>query len=275
MQRVFAGRACKLSSLGIAILAGSACCAVAVRDTPKAQAAKATIRSFAQGKEGNCSSIGFIKAVIHSGFGVFKEWRVMPGGGVRAQNHAGRAFEVSKSEVDLASSRSRFVVEKAVSGSDDALQRANEVFAVLAKACQNSCEANDGLCPYGTLGRCSYEGAVGQLADALYFAAPPDLLGLRQGEDWNRVRGWKVRKWFAVTRFVRGGGSCVVATRGHTFFVSEGWADWYGRPVPFGSKVGSLLALRAADAYCLGADVATVEFSGESTPPPETTLPKL
>jgi hypothetical protein len=191
------------------------------------------------------------------------------GGSLTVTTFAGRTLTLNDDEIRRGGETADLVQLRTDLDATDELARAKLLFSIMAKACEDDCRRGGDTCSGGEANRvCSFEQGLSDLDRSLNWRVPPDLLGMREDEQWRALQGWRVGRWFRVTRFVRGGHACVAATRGHTFFVGDGWADKYGRPVSFNSKFGSWFAFKGAQVYCLGLEESHIEQSDEAAAPP-------
>jgi hypothetical protein len=225
---------------------------------------RTVITGFAQGPAGNCTSIGFIKAVIHSYDDPGRLLRVTHprDGGLEATTLSEARLSISKDELARAATAAH-LVSRTTDGRS-LLDSANQLFAVMGKACQLDCAGKRAYCPYAAADRCTFDGALTYLDSGLNWWIPPALLGMAYGRDYSQIAGWKVGRWFRSVRFTAGARSCVAATPKHTFFVADGAADNHGHAVKFSSKFASWFAFKSIAAYCLTGEPASVEMEDES-----------
>ncbi len=211
------------------------------------------IKAFHQDNFGNCTSIGFIKAVLyayHGYDGAFLSVTASADGTIAVVTKSKTKFTVTPQELALAGQGAGLVYQDKVKKQKWA-HKVELLYAVLAKSCAADCIGEQKYCVPDERRSCSsFETALGYLDNGLKWSAPPRLLGLDEGVDWRVLRGWRGKRWLRIAGFVSGGRSCVAATPWHTFFVSGGVFDLYGDIQPF-SKTDSRKALFANHAYCL------------------------
>lgn len=260
-------------SLGVfGLVAAAAISGCGVTGTPPP-----LIAAFHQGPRGNCTSVGFIKAAM-SAYGhidgAFARLAATPDGGLEATLKYGDArgastIRVSAQELAIAAAASGLVVGVDSPEDHARVDEANRMFAILGQACATDCRGAHTYCSSTAARSCdTFAGALDYLNSGLDWKTPPGLLGLRQGTDWRTVKGWTPLRWWRTTRFVRGGVACVAATGKHTFLVSNGYADLWGKAREF-SRFGNWFAFTARNAYCLDPVEASVAFSDGSDQPPD------
>lgn len=233
----------------------------------RVQRTRAIITGFAQGPAGNCTSIGFIKAVLRaygSPDNLF-HFKRSPQGGLDVTTLSGVRLSLSADELHRAATAAALRLNSP--DAERLRDSANQMFAVMGKACQRDCarppDAQQKYCAYAEGERCTFAGALTYLDSGLDWWVPPALLGMTEGRDFRQIAGWVGGRWFRSVRFTAGDQSCVAATRRHTFFVADGLADKGGRPVDFRSKLASWFAFKSIGAYCLigGHESATAEMT--------------
>lgn len=163
--------------------------AAAVSDEPPTlpQSAQDMILAFRQGPEGNCTSIGFIKAVLYSfgalkDNGVFKKFAHNSGDdSLRVTTRGGHDYVITGAE--LAHARTMAALEPAAghAPNKDLMEEGAELFAVLGKACAEDCGNGRRFCAPQSGHTCStFDDALNYMDSGVNWSAPPAASKLAQ-----------------------------------------------------------------------------------------------